>query len=87
MSTLDALRALGLTQGSIRALEKKARRHGRTAPQYVRDLIDGDLLAEKSFDEILAPVREGFRKSGMTEAELDALVQRARKSVRRGSRR
>jgi hypothetical protein len=34
-------------------------------------LIDAATL---TFDEILAPVREGFRKSGVTEEELDAAL-------------
>lgn len=37
-------------------------------------LIEQDLLAEKSFDELLHPIRRDFQKSGVTEAKLDAIV-------------
>jgi hypothetical protein len=33
-------------------------------------------------DEILAPMREDFAKSGMTEDELDALVKTERRKIR-----
>src|SRR5438874_1199970 len=62
MSTGTALRTLGLPRGTIRALERKAKQQGKSAPEYVRDLIDGDLLAENTFDEVLAPVRDAFLK-------------------------
>ena len=39
-------------------------------------LIERDLLADGTFDEILKPVRDDFRKSGINEAELDAIVER-----------
>jgi hypothetical protein len=40
---------------------------GKSEDEYLRTLIEGELLSQKSFAEILAPIREGFRKSGMTE--------------------
>ncbi len=72
------MRSLGLRPSQIRALDRKARRNGKTAPEYVRSLIERDLRLEKSFDEILAPIRDDFRKRGITEAQLDGIVNRAR---------
>lgn len=46
-----------------------------------RDRID--LLAEKSFDEILAPIRRNFEDSGMGDEELDGLFTNARKEASR----
>jgi hypothetical protein len=46
-----------------------------------RDRID--LLAEKSFDEILAPFRRNIEQSGMSDEELDALFITARKEASR----
>jgi hypothetical protein len=38
-------------------------------------------MPEKTLDEILAPFREEFAKSGITEEELDVLIDEARKEV------
>jgi hypothetical protein len=72
---------LGLKPGQLRALNAKARHNGQTAPEYVKHLVERDLLASKSFDEILKPVREGFQRSGMTSEELDGLVTKSRRAI------
>ena len=77
MSAATVFHDLGLPEATIKALGRKARVRGKTARDYVRTLIEADLLADKTFDEILAPVREGFRKSGVTEKQWDALIAKA----------
>lgn len=77
MSSLS-LHDIGLKPAILRAVEKKARGVGKTTPEYVRALIERDLLADKSFDEILRPVREDVGKQGMTEEQVDQIVKRAR---------
>ncbi|HEY2584436.1 MAG TPA: hypothetical protein VGI81_01580 [Tepidisphaeraceae bacterium] len=85
---------LGLRPAQWKEVERKARQAGKTTPEYLRLLIEQDLLAEKTFEEILRPVRRDFKKSGITETELDAIVSRARhrpagarrKAVRRPKR-
>ena len=77
------LRLKGLGQQKLNALTAKAKRLGMTPERYVRQLVEEDLAMdvearEKSFAELMAPVREDFRKSGMSEAELDEIVDRAR---------
>lgn len=67
----------------LRAVEKKARIAGATAQEYVRSLIERDLLADKTFDEIARPIREDFRKSGVTESQLEQIVARARRATGR----
>jgi len=42
--------------------------------------------AGPSFAEILAPVHEDFRKSGMTESELETLLEEALSESRKGRR-
>lgn len=60
------------------ALEQRARERGYSdVTTYVERLITTDLLAAKSFDEILAPIRETFQASGMSEDEVDALFEGA----------
>jgi hypothetical protein len=86
MSSLS-LQGIGLKPAMLRAVEKKAKHAGKTTPEYVRLLIERDLLADKSFDEILRPVREDFRKSGISEDQLDQIVRRARNATHPKARR
>ena len=78
--TLLSFQTIGLRPGQWRAIEKKARHIGKTAPEYVRSLIERDLLAEKPFDEILRPIREDFRRAAVTPNQLDQIVRRARRA-------
>jgi hypothetical protein len=64
------------------ALEQRARERGCSdVTTYVERLITTDLLAAKSFDEILAPIRQTFHASGMSEDEAEALFAEARGEV------
>ncbi|MEW6212625.1 MAG: hypothetical protein AB1631_30145 [Acidobacteriota bacterium] len=64
------------------ALEQRARERGcDDLSKYVERLIAADLLAAKSFDEILAPIRRTFQQTGMSEDELEALFAEAREEV------
>jgi len=67
-----------LDERHYKTAAKKARALGTTPKQYVQSLIDA---AGRTFDEILAPVRSDFRRSGMTEDDLDHLVSDARKAI------
>jgi len=78
---IRSLQDIGLAPAQLKAVEKKAKYAGKTAPEYVRSLVERDLLADKSFDEILRPVRDDFRKSGTTERQLDEIVDRARHAI------
>jgi hypothetical protein len=84
---MNSISIRGLTAAKFKAVQKKARNLGKTAPQYVRALIDQDLLADQSLDELLRPIREDFRKSGVTEKQLDQIVERARSAAYRPVRR
>lgn len=64
------------------ALERRARERGCSdVTTYVERLITTDLLAAKSIDEILAPIRQTFHVSGMSEDEVAALFAEARGEV------
>lgn len=73
----------GLPSGTRAAIEELSRSKGKSADDYLRMLIEAEVLSEQSFSEILAPVRQSFRESGMTEEELDALFEDARAKVHR----
>ncbi len=64
------------------ALEQRARERGYSdVSKYVERLISTDLLAAKSFDEILAPIRKTFQESDVSEDEMEALFEEAREEV------
>ena len=77
----ETIEITGLPKGTIEALKELCRSKGKSAGEYLRTLVEAEILSEQSFAEILAPIREGFRQSGMTEEQLDALFEEARRKV------
>jgi len=73
------------------SIKTQAAKDGLLLEDYVTSLVQEgiqrrdriDLLAEKSFDEILAPFRRNVEDSGVSDEELDALFTDARKEVSR----
>jgi hypothetical protein len=80
-----------------RKLQEWAARTGQTVEGYVQGLVERVVrgangaapvtdaatsgAGQKSLAEILAPIHEDYRKSGLTEAELDALLDECREEV------
>jgi hypothetical protein len=50
-------------------------------------LNGADQIGKKSFDEILAPIWEGWRQSGMADDEVDDLMERELQEARSERRR
>jgi len=73
------------------AVKSQATKEGKPLADYVESLVEEgsrrrdriDLLAEKSFDEILAPFRRNVEESGLSDEALDALFSEARKEASR----
>ena len=64
------------------ALEQRAHKRGyNDVKRYVERLITADLLAAKSFDEILAPIRQAFQVDKQSEDEWDVLFEEVREEV------
>ncbi|MGI8543228.1 MAG: hypothetical protein ACR2MD_07065 [Aridibacter sp.] len=63
------------------ALHKKARANGFEVNVYLEKLIEKDIRQEKTIDEILAPVRQEFEESGMSEEELDDFLNGVREKA------
>lgn len=59
------------------ALQKKAIADGKDVQNYIEDSLR-KLALQPSLDEILAPFRREVAESGITDDELDALVEEAR---------
>jgi len=68
------------------SLKTQAAKEGLPLEDYVTSLVQEgtqrrdriDLLAEKSFDEILAPFRRNVEDSGMSDEELNDLFTKTR---------
>lgn len=73
----------GLQLDTLNAIDVKARKVGKSVEEYLRNLIETDVLSDKPFSEILEPIRQSFDQSGMSEEELDALFENAREAVYR----
>jgi hypothetical protein len=73
---------ISLPRNLSNALAERARRSGRDAAEYVEDLIERD-ICNPSLDEMLAPFRQEFGDSGMTDDELDELVEEIRDDIYR----
>lgn len=70
-------------------IKTQALQDGVKLEDYVKSLIKEasdkreriDKGSEKSFDEILAPIRKGFQESGMSEDELLELFESEREAM------
>jgi len=77
----ETIEITGLPLGTKTALEEVGRSRGKNVEDYLRDLIQIDILSERPFSEILEPIRRSFDESGMSEEELDTLFEEAREKV------
>jgi len=73
---------ISLDERHFKAAANKARELGKTPEGYIEFLIDA---ATNSFDDILAPVRDAFHESGVSEEELDDAVNEARRAIAKQS--
>ena len=83
-----------LTPEQERKLAELARAQGKDPAAHAHDVVTAylngaDPRATKSFEEILAPIWEGWRQSGVADGEVDDLMEqelREARSERRRSR-
>ena len=73
----------GLSDETLRRIDAKAAKNGRDRDDYLRDLIERDIYAcepdsKEAIIEAFAPVQEEFKRSGMTETDLNTLIEQAR---------
>lgn len=75
---------------TIEKLEAQAAASGKDVETFVREAVEVKLaVSGRPYREIMAPVHEDFRKSGLTEEELESLVDDAvtdARAVRKMSR-
>lgn len=76
------------------SLKTQAAKDGLPLEDYVTSLVEEgtrkrvriDILAEKSFDEILTPFRRSVEESGVSDEELNDLFAKARKNASRAGK-
>lgn len=67
-----------LTPEVEQAARKRAAQLGLDVETYVIGAIQDNLTASSRLNELLAPLRAEFNASGMSEQQLDDLVEQAR---------
>ena len=74
----------GLRPETIASLKSQAKAQGLSVEGYVKEIIESemslsDMARRKTIDEVFAPAQRQFRESGMSEHELDRIVDAARR--------
>jgi predicted transcriptional regulator len=65
-----------------RTIDTLAERSGQDRAQFIVSFLRERLdRSTASFEEIVSPIAEDFRRSGMTEADLDDLVEQERQAM------
>jgi hypothetical protein len=66
----------------VRTIDTLARQRGQDRVQFIVNFLEEQLnVPAPSFEELMAPIAEDFRRSGMTEEDLDALVEQERQAM------
>jgi hypothetical protein len=68
-----------LDERHFKTAVEKARELGTTPQGYIHSLIDA---ADNALQELLAPVRQAVKESGMSEDELTEMLERAKHEMR-----
>ncbi|MGI8641514.1 MAG: hypothetical protein ACR2MG_16410 [Pyrinomonadaceae bacterium] len=82
----DTIEVLGLSEAVVEAVNERAKEVGTTTEEYVRYLIEQDIASPLNVRVLYAPVREQIKASGISEEDLDALLEEAREEVYQKSR-
>ncbi len=72
---------LNLAPEIERRLRERAAKSGQDPAAVAQDLIEAGMQGERTFAEILAPFRRQVAESGMSDVDLDALLDQAREEV------
>ena len=71
----------------LRLIDERVRARGSNRDQVIREIVyrelrEGGRAHINPFDEVLAPIREGFAESGMSEEETRKLLESETRAVR-----
>ena len=82
-----ALKEIGLRPAVARKVALEAKKAGKSPLEYVRWVVEKHVGAEQTFAELVKPISEDFKKSGVTPKQLEALVEEARDAYWQKTRR
>ena len=78
----------GVTEETLSRLDEKAQQLGVNREDYIREILKREarkpsagVHSRMSFSEILAPMQAEAERLGRSEAEIDALIEKARNEV------
>jgi len=71
---------VSLPSDLARTIDTLARQRGQDRAQFIVHFLQ-EQLAKPPFEERMAPIAEDFRRSGMTDEDLDALVEEERQAM------
>ncbi len=72
----------GLPSALARTIDSLAEKRGQDRVQFIVSFLQEQLdRPAPSFDQMMAPIADDFRRSGMTEEDLDALVEQERQAM------
>ena len=78
---------VNLPPATIEQLEAEAAATGKDVEKLVREAVQTKLARRKqTFAEVLKPIHDAVDESGMSEAEVQALVDKELKAVRKDRR-
>ena len=72
---------ISLSPEQEKTLLERASASGEDVAGYIHRLIERDVSGPGVLSELLAPIRREFAESGMSEDELDSLVEEAREEA------
>jgi len=77
----DTIQVSGLSEAVVEAVKERAKEVGVAAEEYVRFLIEEDIASPLNARVLYAPVREQIKASGISDEDLDVLLEEAREEV------
>ncbi len=87
--TTHTIEVTDVDEDLLRRLDQRAHQQGQDRSAYLRDLVQRDLArqgakaADKTFTEILTPIHDSVRWSGMSDEEVVGLLDETLADVRR----
>lgn len=63
------------------ALKRKAAAKGSPINTYVKDLIEQHIDLGPTYEEVMAPLWKAFEETGMSEPELNELIDKERQVI------
>ena len=68
---------------TVHATGEASKRQGTTPETVASELLETAVLAQKPFEQIVEPIARSFDESGMSEEELDDLVEQTQRTSAR----